>query len=221
MRFMKKLFVAIRKKENDVVRELLAKKPELVSCTAKQPPKKDDGQSPLQVSLKTGNFEAANLLLDLGADVNFMEDESCCNDWRAPVLSDAITAAVMNCRHNSHTDLGSRVLVEEYSSRERADEAFAVLKRVLELGADVTKRESYGTTAAERLCKTAEQILPSYSWGEHKASKTAVVTPEWQSDLSRIIALLQAYGADFSSCVNYYNEEQHPLRPFLASVFER
>lgn len=75
-----------KKKESDTVRELLAKKPELVRCTAKQPPKKDDGQSPLQVAFKTGNFEAANLLLDLGADVNFMEDESCCNDWRAPVF---------------------------------------------------------------------------------------------------------------------------------------
>ena len=218
---MKKLFAAIRKKENDTLREILAKKPELVRCTAKQPPKKDDGQSPLQVAFKTGNFEAANLLLDLGADVNFMEDESCCNDWRAPVLCDAITAAVMCCRHNSHTDLGTRVLVREHSSRERADEAFAALKRVLELGADVTKRESYGTTAAERLCVTAEQILPRYSWGQHKAFKTAVVTPEWQSDLSRIVALLREYGADFSPCERYYSEEQHPLRPFLAPVFER
>ena len=150
---MKKLFQAIRKKENDTVRELLAKKPELVRCTAKQPPKKDDGQSPLQVAFKTGNFEAVNLLLDLGADV--------------------------------------------------------------------TKRESYGTTAAERFCITAEQILPRYSWGQHKAFKTAVVTPEWQSALSRIVALLQAYGADFSPCERYYSEEQHPLRPFLALVFER
>lgn len=98
MRSMKKLFQAIRKKENDAVRELLTKKPEPVSCTAKQPPKKDNGQSPLQVSLKTGDFEAANLLLDLGADV--------------------------------------------------------------------TKRGSYGTTAAERLCKNAAPIADCVLFAE-------------------------------------------------------
>ena len=74
---------------------MLDKKPELISCTAKQPPKKDDGQSPLQVALKTGNFEIASYLLDLGADVNFMEADTCCNEWRAPVIHDAIVAAVM------------------------------------------------------------------------------------------------------------------------------
>ncbi len=40
---MKMLFQAIRKKENDAVREFLAKKPELVSCTAKQPPLQSAG----------------------------------------------------------------------------------------------------------------------------------------------------------------------------------
>lgn len=44
-RSMKKLFQAIRKKENDAVRELLAKKPKLVSCTAKQPPLQSAGST--------------------------------------------------------------------------------------------------------------------------------------------------------------------------------
>jgi hypothetical protein len=43
---MKKLFNAIRNRDNNAVKELLAQKPELISCVAKQPPKKDDGQSP-------------------------------------------------------------------------------------------------------------------------------------------------------------------------------
>ncbi|MCT4595158.1 MAG: ankyrin repeat domain-containing protein [Anaeromicrobium sp.] len=37
------------------------------------PPKKDDGQSPLQVALKTGNFQIADFLIDNGANLNFME----------------------------------------------------------------------------------------------------------------------------------------------------
>ena len=54
---MKKLFQAIRRGDAAAVRELLEKKPELIACTAKQPPKKDDGQSPLQVALKTNHLE--------------------------------------------------------------------------------------------------------------------------------------------------------------------
>ena len=91
---MKKLFKAIRNGDFNEVKEIITKKPELVNCVAKQPPKKDDGQSPLQVALKTGNFEIAKYLIEMGADLNFMEDKSCCNEWRTPVIHDAITAAV-------------------------------------------------------------------------------------------------------------------------------
>ena len=61
---MKKLFKAIRDKDLELVRLLIDSKPELVNCTAKQPPKKDDGQSPLQVALKTGAFDIADYFLD-------------------------------------------------------------------------------------------------------------------------------------------------------------
>ncbi len=93
---MKKLFIAIRHSDIDTVKEILTDRPELIACTAKQPPKNDDGQSPLQVALKTGNFDIVDYLLELGADVNFMEAEPCCNEWKAPVLHDAINAAIMS-----------------------------------------------------------------------------------------------------------------------------
>ena len=54
----------------------------------------------MQVALKTGNTAIASYLLDMGADVNFIEDETCCNAWRTPVLHDAINCAVMSCRWN-------------------------------------------------------------------------------------------------------------------------
>ena len=56
----RKLFKAIRQKDNDTVWQMIQEKPELVNCAAKQPPKKDDGQSPLQVAIKTHNFEIAD-----------------------------------------------------------------------------------------------------------------------------------------------------------------
>ena len=102
---MRKLFNAIRKDDFETVKQLLEKKPELIACTAKQPPKKDDGQSPLQAALKTGRFNIVEYLLDLGADINFMEDDTCCNEWRAPVIHDAINAAVMSSRWNVNSEI--------------------------------------------------------------------------------------------------------------------
>jgi len=56
---MKKIFNAIRKSNIEEVINIISNKPELVNCIAKLLPKKDDGQSPLQVALKIGNFEIA------------------------------------------------------------------------------------------------------------------------------------------------------------------
>ena len=215
---MKKLFTAIRKSDLETVKSLIESKPELVNDVAKQPPKKDDGLSALQVALKTGNFEIANFLLDSGANVNYI-DRSDINDWNTPVLHDAIIAAVCCCRHNSLVDLGDRVLRSEFSSKEKADASFAVLKRILALGADVKLTESRGTTCVGRLCVTAADSLPSYSWGDHRASKTAEVTAEWKSDLGRIFLLLKEYGADFETeRAHYATETEHPLNEFFALV---
>ena len=72
---MKKLFVAIRQGDLQLVKEILEKNPKLINCTAKQPPKKDDGQSPLQVAIKSGNLHIADYLIDFWADLNFIEIE--------------------------------------------------------------------------------------------------------------------------------------------------
>jgi len=64
---MKKLFKSIRDREIETVKQIIEKQPELVNCIAKQLPKKDDGQSPLQVAFKTGNTDIAEYLIDMGA----------------------------------------------------------------------------------------------------------------------------------------------------------
>ena len=162
---MKKLFTAIRASDFEMVRQIIEKKPELVNCVAKQPPKKDDGQSPLQVALKTGNTAIANYLLDMGADVNFIEDESCCNAWRTPVIHDAINCAVMSCRWNTNDkNMGFKV----FSTKEKAAEALDVLKRMLDMGADVNALDSYGNSGSIRFALQAKQILPSYNYAEHR-----------------------------------------------------
>ena len=192
---MKKLFTAIRASDLEMVRQIIEKKPELVNCVAKKPPKKDDGQSPLQVALKTGNTAIVNYLLDMGADVNFIEDETCCNAWRTPVLHDAINCAVMSCRWNiDDKHMGFKV----FSTKEKAAEALDVLKRMLDMGADVNALDSYGNSGSNRFALQAKQILPSYNYVEHREGKDRIFTEELHEDLRSVLQALKDAGADDS-----------------------
>ncbi|MCR5230809.1 MAG: ankyrin repeat domain-containing protein [Solobacterium sp.] len=192
---MKKLFTAIRASDLEMVRQIIEKKPELVNCAAKKPPKKDDGQSPLQVALKTGNTAIASYLLDRGADVNFIEDETCCNTWRTPVLHDAINCAVMSGRWNrDHEYMG----VREFSTKERSVEALGVLKKMLDMGADVNALDSYGNSGLNRFALQAKQILPSYNYVERREGKDRIFTEELHEDLRSVLQALKDAGADDS-----------------------
>ncbi|MBQ6456616.1 MAG: ankyrin repeat domain-containing protein [Mogibacterium sp.] len=192
---MKKLFTAIRSSDIETVRKIIEKKPTLVNCVAKQPPKKDDGQSPLQVALKTGNTAIADYLLDMGADVNFIEDESCCNNWRTPVLHDAINCAVMFCRWNTDDKyMGFRV----FSTKERAAHALGILKRMLDMGADVNALDSYGNSGLNRFALQAKQILPAFNYAEHREEADRIFTEELHEDLRSVLNALKEAGADAS-----------------------
>jgi len=188
---MRKLFKAIRASDIGLVKQIIDSKPELVNCTAKQPPKKDDGQSPLQVALKTGNIAIADYLIDMGADVNFIE-ESSCNSWRAPVLHDAINCAVMCCRWNTDDFRGFRV----YSNEERASSSLAVLHRMLSLGADVNAVDSYGNSGLNRFALQAGQILPPYNYVDKCEGDGRIFTEELHGDLRKVLQILKDAGAD-------------------------
>ena len=192
---MKKLFKAIRDKDIEQVMQIIESKPELVNCVAKQPPKKDDGQSPLQVSLKTGAFDIADYLIENGADLNFMEDVSCCNEWRTPVIHDAINASVMNCRWNTNNKYtGFKI----FSTEREAQKSYNILEKMLALGSEVNALDSYGNSGIWRFCLQANQILPRYDHKNECDCDDRIFTNELQSDLHRILELLSTYGADLS-----------------------
>lgn len=214
---MKKLFDAIRKSDINVVKELIEKNPDLLLSIAKQP-KKDNGQSPLQIAIKSNNLEIVNYLLDKGADVNFMEAEDCLNDWRMPVLHDAIRCAVMHSRFNKY-DIRNELQV--FHTKEEADNSYNILRRLLEKGADVSKKDSKGNSVLERAVLDARQILPAYHRATNELAKNREITEELKSDLSRIFKLLFEYGVDPNGherisnmrLIDYYNGE--PVCEFL------
>lgn len=192
---MKKLFKAIRDKNLDMVIQLIKQYPELVNCVAKQPPKKDDGQSPLQIALKTGALDIAEYLIDHGADINFMEDVSCCNEWRAPVIHDAIDAAVMNCRWNTNNQYTG---FEVFSTEENAAYARKILEKMLQMSSDINKLDSSGNSGIWRFCLQANQILPRFDYARKCECDDRIFTSELETDLLSILKLLYNYGADLS-----------------------
>lgn len=185
---MKKLFNDIRKNDIATLKALLEKDPRLINCVFSGTPKKYDGQSLLQVALKESSTDIINCLLDNNADVNFIEDESCANDWRAPVIHDAINRAIMHSRWT--VTQGSTI--EVFGTQQCSDEAFAVLERIISLGADVNAKDSYGNACMDRACLQANMILHGTN------DDIRVLTDELKSDLSRIFELLIKSGADMN-----------------------
>jgi ankyrin repeat protein len=158
--------------------ELLSRNPSLVNCQAKQPPKKDNGQSPLQVAFKTRNFQMADFLIDSGADVNFIEHATL-NEWRAPVIHDAIMATILSSRFFGITGL--------QNTKEKFDIAFSSLSKLVKAGADVNAIDSYGNTCVMRATMDASQL----------PLKDA--NPELIEDLSKVFTLLKDSGANFGA----------------------
>lgn len=174
---MKKLFTAIRQGKLDEVIRMIEKKPELVHCVSGTLPKKDHGQSPLQVALKTGKYEIADYLIEHGADINFMEAADEDPGLRAPVLFDAISAAIISLC---------------YERFDEAETAFGYVKKLAERGADVNKLASNGCDAINWSLIQAELLFERAS--VYPRSQKAV-----RKQLTRILDVLIAHGADYNA----------------------
>jgi len=142
---IKTFFQAIRNSDLQRVIELVTSDKEYLTATNFAPPKKDDGQSGLQVAFKTGNFDIAEYLIEQGVDINFI-DTSDINDWKAPVLHDCIRATIFN----SYT-LQKDIL--------QFEKAFSILKTMLVRKADPNAVDSYGNNCLNRALMDSRQML--------------------------------------------------------------
>ncbi|WRS28487.1 ankyrin repeat domain-containing protein [Oscillospiraceae bacterium MB08-C2-2] len=139
---MKKLFVAIRQNDLIEVQRILEKNPGLVNCVAKSPPKSDDGQSPLQVAIKRGggfgDTKIISYLLDMGADVNFIEDDKGLRPQEIvcfPVLMDMVRAVYSQATLHSY-----KYSPEE--TRSKTKKFIELFAYMLQLGADPNKMDN-------------------------------------------------------------------------------
>lgn len=172
---MKKLFKAIRQRNLEEVKAIIEKKPALVNCVATPPPKKDNGQSPLQVAIKIGVVEVVYYLIESGADVNFMEAEDDDPGLRCPVLHDAIRMVMMSLC---------------YKKFDESDQGLKIVEELLKRGADPNKKASNGFDALNMTISDAEYVLDNdiYSAAWEKA----------EQQLVKLFDLLIQYGADFN-----------------------
>ena len=170
---IRKFFLAIRHDDRGLVKAMLMQDPALVNACALSPPKKDDGQSPLQVALKTAKPSIAHVLLDHGANVNFMETSQI-NSWNAPVLHDSLRGVVSLAGWRT-TDIEPGFPTH-----------FALFERLLEMGADPNGIDSYGNTCFDRVVLDASRKSDD-------ADRWAGATGE---DLQRVIDALVRRGGD-------------------------
>lgn len=184
---MKKLFTLIRQGKTAEVAALLDKKPELISCTATAPPKKDDGQSPLMVAIKSDNLEVAHLLLDRGADVNFRDAPTQPHNESAPIWYNAVGQCFMRA---------GNIVSDE--AKERSKGYFLLLRRLLEMGMDPNQKFS-----TDLLSRNAWQVaLDEYaefvhgSYPSYYIEETKEQNRQLREMLKAVLDELLAHGVD-------------------------
>ena len=145
-------------------------------------PKKDIGQSPLQVAIKCGEFEIIELLLENGADSDFMEDPALVPPHSVcmSVLHDAIIGAF------------SALCYKQYN---QSDKYVNLIKTLLENGANPNRKTSSEMLPIGTAVNEAETIL-------ERRSAYPEIQEITKTRLFEILNLLIKYGADKEEWLN-------------------
>ncbi len=217
---MNKLFKDIRHSDIEAVRAAISKNAAVVNevYNAKAP-KKDIGQSPLQVAIKCGEFEIIELLLEEGADVDFME-----NPEFVPPHS-----VCMSVLHDAIIGIFSALCYKQYNHSEKY---INLIKILLKNGANPNRKTSSEVLPIGTAVNNAEMIL------ERKEAYPDIQEIT-KKRLFEVLDLLIKYGADkeewlnqdfwgVSNKVHYFEEKMYgrdnidirePIRIVLKEYF--
>lgn len=217
---MNKLFKDIRHSDIEAVQAAISKNIAVVNevYNAKAP-KKDIGQSPLQVAIKCGEFEIIELLLEKGANPDFMENPALVPSHSVcmPVLHDAIIGVF------------SSLCYKQYGHSEKYVD---LIKLLLENGANPNKKTSAEVFPIGTAVNHAEMIL-------ERKSAYPDIQDITKKRLFEVLDLLVSYGADkeewlnqnfggVSNKVHYFEEKMYgmdntdirePIRSVLKEYF--
>ena len=217
---MNKLFKDIRHGDIEAVRAAISKNAAVVNevYNAKAP-KKDIGQSPLQVAIKCGEFEIIDLLLEKGADSDFMEDP-------AIVPPHSVCRSVL---HDAIIGVFASLCYKQYSHSEKYID---LIKILLENGADPNRKTSSEVFPIGTAVNYAEMIL-------ERGGAYPDIQEITKKRLFESLDLLIKYGADkeewldqnfwgVSNKVHYFEEKMYgtdnidirePIRIVLKEYF--
>ncbi|MCM1133210.1 MAG: ankyrin repeat domain-containing protein [Ruminococcus flavefaciens] len=218
---MNKLFKDIRHSDIEAVRKAISKNIAVVNeVYSAKAPKKDIGQSPLQVAIKCGEFEIIELLIANGADTDFMEDSALVptNSVCMSVLHDAIICAF------------SALCYKKYDQSEKY---INLIKILLESGANPNRKTSSEMLPIGTAVNGAEIILT-------RDSAYPDIQEITQKRLFEVLDILIKYGADekewlnqnfwgVSNKVHYFEEKMYgidnvdimePIRNTLKEYFD-
>ncbi len=217
---MNKLFKDIRHGDIEAVRAAISKNAAVVNevYNAKAP-KKDIGQSPLQVAIKCGEFEIIDLLLEKGADSDFMEDP-------AIVPPHSVCMSVL---HDAIIGVFASLCYKQYSHSEKYID---LIKILLENGADPNRKTSSEVFPIGTAVNYAEMIL-------ERGGAYPDIQEITKKRLFESLDLLIKYGADkeewldqnfwgVSNKVHYFEEKMYgtdnidirePIRIVLKEYF--
>ena len=200
---MRKLFKAIRDYDLQEVKAILENNPKEINSISVPTPKKDRGQSPLQVAIKITAFDIAEYLIEHYSDVNFMEEKYDETSLRCPVLHDAI-GAVMFCLCCS--PLCSKEEIIKHI--DNAGKAFLIFKMLCEKGADVNKTDSIGFNAMSRCVFRAESVL------DHQETYP-FTQKETEKFFTAMLDVLIEHGADFADWANSDLNKERYINNFV------
>lgn len=203
------IFTLIKEDNLAEVKAMIGKEPSLVNAVAPKKPVDTKGMSPLQVSLCTNwHRDIVDFLLDHGADVNFMESADLHIAQAHPVLHDAVSVALWNSRRYGCVDPDDpdNIAFAWKHTKEDADRSYALLERMIRMGANVNGVNNYNDNALSEALRQACYLCPSINPLTGKPFPGLRMTPEMTEDFQRIFRLLIRSGADTESR-NSYNKK--------------
>lgn len=177
----------------DAVRARIDKTPNSVALVASASPKMYAGQSPLQLAYRHDRFEIAAMLLEHGADPNFVEQHEAGQSVLA-LASQAAVAGSRWLRPASPAPDNQEWL--HARTAEQAQASYEALLALLGAGARADLVDSHGWSSVGSAAMYAKQFLPRVRYNDPEWVDPKPLNPELVADLTRIFNALIEHGAD-------------------------